>query len=251
MAAIIRSTRVMPAKLNAAQKEQLAAELFQVHDAIFSGTDYPTFKGLVFSPPAEHSCLLLHRDANQRLVGYCAMHRFRRQIGRRACSVLRVQSGLFKEYRGKNSNFAFLVRQVLLHWLSHPLRPMYFFGVMLHPSSYAVLHKFAHKLWPAPGQDERHPLAAKAYELFSSFQLTPVSPDRPFIANLGILTRDSKDDHQFWQNSSKPSTRFFLSMNPGYSQGDGLMALVPLSPVSVAHALYRWLRLRREQRAGK
>ncbi|VEB42009.1 Uncharacterised protein [Chromobacterium violaceum] len=104
------------------------------------------------SPPAEHSSLLLHRDENGRLVGYCTMHRFRRQIGGRTCSVLRVQSGLYKEFRGKNSNITFLMRQVMYHWLQHPLRPLYFFGVMLHPSSYAVLHRFSHRFWPAPGR---------------------------------------------------------------------------------------------------
>ncbi|OHX14531.1 hypothetical protein BI347_14205 [Chromobacterium sphagni] len=248
MADIIHSTRVLPAKLEPAQKEKLARELFQVHDAIFAGTDFDTFNAMIFSPPAEHSSLLLHRDASRRLVGYCTMHRFRRQIGGRTCSVLRIQSGLYKEYRGKNSNFSFMMLQVLYNWLSHPLRPMYFFGVMLHPSSYGVLHKFARGFWPAPGQDERHPLAAKACELFASFNINPVSPERPFIANLGILTRDSKDDHQFWQRSTKPSDRFFLSMNPGYRLGDGLLALVPLSPVSVAHAVFRWLRIRKQKR---
>ncbi|OQS12095.1 hypothetical protein B0T37_06330 [Chromobacterium violaceum] len=249
MARIAQSIRVEPARLPDHEREQLARELFQVHDAIFAGTDLPAFINLVMFPPAEHSSLLLHRDENGRLVGYCTMHRFRRQIGGRTCSVLRVQSGLYKEFRGKNSNITFLMSQVMYHWLQHPLRPLYFFGVMLHPSSYAVLHRFSHRFWPAPGQDDHHPLAAKAYELFASFNITPVSPDRPFIANLGILTREGKDDHQIWQNSTKPSDRFFLSVNPGYRQGDGLLALVPLSPVAVGHALARWLKMRKQKRA--
>ncbi|WP_434628678.1 hypothetical protein [Chromobacterium sp. CV08] len=250
MADAVHSVRVIPARLQAPQREQLARELFAVHDAIFAGIDLAGFKALILSPPSEHSSLLLHRDETGRLVGYCAVHRFRRQLGSRACSVLRIQSGLLKAYRGRNSNFGFLVRQVMYHWLSHPLRPLYLLGVMVHPSSYAVLHKFARRLWPAPGQDLRHPLAAKAAALFSSFQLTPVSPERPFVAKLGILTRDSRDDERFWQCSTRPSDRFFLSVNPGYRDGEGLLTLTPLSPLAVLHALYRCLKLRKRPRAA-
>ncbi|POZ61610.1 hypothetical protein [Chromobacterium alticapitis] len=249
MAEIARSIRIVPAKLAPEAREALARELFQVHDAVFAGMDYSGFKSMIISPPTEHSSLLLHRDGDGRLVGYCAMHRYRRQIGKRVCSVLRVQSGLLKAYRGKNSNFAFLISQVMRHWLSHPLRPLYFFGVMLHPSSYAVMHKFSRRMWPAPGQDDSHPLAAKAYELFSSFQLTPLSPEKPFIANVGILTRDGKDDHLYWQNSAKPADRFFVSVNPGYRDGHGLLALVPLSPLAVGHAVARWLKLRKQKKS--
>ncbi|POA98965.1 hypothetical protein C2134_08895 [Chromobacterium sinusclupearum] len=248
MADIVHSIRILPGKLTPEQREDLSRELFRLHDTIFAGIDYAGFKAMVISPPSEHSSLLLHRNLEGQLVGYCAMHRFRRQIGGRTCSVLRVQSGLLKAYRGKNSNFAFLASQIMRHWLSHPLRPLYFFGVMLHPSSYAVMHKFAHRMWPAPGHDDSHPLAAKAYELFSSFQLTPVSPERPYIANVGILTRDGKDDHQYWQNSAKPSDRFFVSVNPGYRDGHGLLALMPLSPLAVGHAVARWLKLRKQKK---
>ncbi|VEB42010.1 Uncharacterised protein [Chromobacterium violaceum] len=41
MARIAQSIRVEPARLPDHEREQLARELFQVHDAIFAGTDLP------------------------------------------------------------------------------------------------------------------------------------------------------------------------------------------------------------------
>lgn len=250
MGTITHSDTLYPHLLTMAGRERLVDEAYQVHDAVFSGMDRAAFRKMVL-PESEHSSILLHRGKHGQAVGYCAVHLFQRRAAGREVKVLRGQAGLLKDYRGRNSNMPFLAGCMLRYWLRSPWRPMYFLGAMIHPSSFIQMHKYAAGMWPSPERGMEQPLARLAAELCGSFGMAAPAAERPFVVKLGILTRDSQTDRQFWLQHPRPAARYFVEHNPDYHEGHGLLAMAELSPAAILNGVWRYLRDRRRAAAER
>jgi len=241
-------TVITPAKLPAQQRQSLFEELYHVHNAIFIGEDLATFTRSLAPANAIHTRILLHRDKRNRLVGYCAVHLFRHQGTQTRISVIRAQAGLHEAFRGHNSIVAFFIGCVLRYWLSNPFRPMVFVEAMIHPSSFLLMHKYGHAIWPGPESDPGHPLARIARELLPTLGYRPVSQGCPIVVDTGASIRETPAARRRWQHNDKASVRYFLANNPGYPQGHGLLALATVSPSAFVHSLARYVHFRLARR---
>ncbi|HEY8210883.1 MAG TPA: cyclic nucleotide-binding domain-containing protein, partial [Myxococcaceae bacterium] len=61
-----------------------------------------------------------------------------------------------------------------------------------------------------------------------------VDEQNPLVRKVGWKTRDTEGEREYWQQCDHPAARFFVQANRGYSQGHGLLTLVPLSLAAMA-----------------
>ena len=76
-------------------------------------------------------------------------------------------------------------------------------------------------------------------ELAVIFELEAVDPLNPLVVHVGWRTLDSKIERIYWRRCENSDARFFIQQNPGYSEGHGLLTMVPFSCthlfISIAH----------------
>lgn len=223
-------------------RPDLVDGLHAAHCAIFAGVDRAAFEQHVLDSPAERTRIQLVFGSNDRVVGYTAVHFFRgRRLGDDNATVMRCETGLLPEYRRRGLGAPFLIREVLAERLRAPLTRLLGFASLVHPSSFVALHRYVDGVWPQPGtvtpQTERELMGSLADE----FGLKVRCESAPMIRKVGWITLEKAYQKTHWQRSAHPAARLFLSMNPGYSQGDGLLTLVPVNLATITQAAARWV----------
>lgn len=219
----------VPARLSAAERDRLARRLFAVHGKVFSGVSYKNFCAHVIAPPAEATVIRLFLGADGGLVGYCAVHRFRRALGGRTAIVLRAEAGLLPEYRGRGATYGFGILYALVTRLAHPFRPVYYLGTLVHPSSYHLFCKYFPQVYPRPGRATPPAMATLARDLADSFADPAVTADDPFVRAVGWVTIESPQERALSGRDDREDVRFFKARNPGYIRGEGLVVVVPMT----------------------
>lgn len=211
--------------------------LYSVNCQIFDGVNRIDFENDILCPKSQETTISIYKNSEGSIVGYCAIHYFEKILKEIKCGVIRVESGLRKEYRRRNTNAPFIIRQILKYCLSNPRRPMYFLGELVHPSSYAVLTKYCNNVCPSI----RHRVKGEMSEFFrqvsSSFGLIPVNPSKPEVVHVGWQTRDTEKDQHYWGSCSNQAARFFVEQNPDYRLGHGLLTLAPITAKGVLRAM--------------
>ena len=139
---IARSRTVVPKQLSRPKRRALSRQLYHVHQKIFAGISAEEFHRHVIEPPAETTSIRLYLAADQSVIGYCAVHRYRRQVHGRNAIVSRAEAGLMPEYRGRGATYGFGIVRALIEKLSHPLTPVYYLGTLVHTSSYHLFRKY-------------------------------------------------------------------------------------------------------------
>ncbi|AXE33275.1 hypothetical protein DK843_02460 [Chromobacterium phragmitis] len=227
--------------MNEMDRTKLVNELYLVHCDIFDGVSKDDFANYVVYSKARQTRILIHKNDQGQSVGYCAIHFFEQELEGKASTVIRMEAGLMRAYRGKNRNAPFVCRQVMGYRLTHPGRNVYYLGALVHPSSYMLLDKYATKVWPSAEQSTELDYGGVIRQLTRLFGLKAVDPDRPGVVHVGWQTRDNERDRKQWQANPNQAAQFYIHRNPGYSQGHGLLTLVPVTIGCVAHATGRML----------
>lgn len=229
---------VVPATLDAQAHASLVDALYRVHCEIFDGVSRDAFLHYVVDSPADHTQILVHRNTQGEIVGYFALHQFRRSVRSKPVLILRAEMGTLRDYRGQAGNVRFGMQEIMSITARNPGMPIYLLGCLVHPSSYYYLSKYARKMWPHRSQRPDAELLALMCELGDSFGLEPVGED-PLVRKVGWRTRDTAAERAFWQRYDKPDVRFYVESNPGYSEGNGLLTLVPVTATQLAAGLAR------------
>ncbi|MCC6558775.1 MAG: hypothetical protein IT372_38070 [Polyangiaceae bacterium] len=229
MAKIAGSEMVVPRTMSPAARQALVDELYAVHCEIFEGVDKASFAKYVVDSKAEHTWIQLYKGERGRIVGYFAVHVYERELRGETVAVFRAQAGMTSAYRGGNVVFAFGIERVLRYVLAHPGRPIYYVGLLVHPSSYAQLARFADDVFPNAQEGVPSDVAALITDLAPSFGLEPVDQANPLVCKSGWKTIDTAADRAYWLNHTRPSVRFFIEANPGFVEGHGLLTVVPLT----------------------
>jgi hypothetical protein len=226
--------------LSAAKRAKLAQELFHLNQRIFAGVEQEEFERVVIQPPARWTRIQIIRSSDGgAAVGYCAVHLFEMVLSAGTYAVFRAQAGILPAYRGEGSTFAFGFREAIRYKLLHPLQRVYFFCTPIHPSSFHLLSRQFHEIYPNHREPTPPVIQALMGHLANAFGECRVHSDDPDILQVGWITLDSTEETTFWQMSSDRDVQFFLKVNPGYRQGHGVCTLVPLT---FGNLLYAWLR---------
>ena len=226
-------------------RETLARELYSVHVQIFTGLDFAGFRQYVIDRPSWRTWVYVRHNPAGKLVGYTAIHAFLRQLQGKSSTIIRMEAGTLREARGRDATMVYGLLRLMRIWLRYPLRRVYMFAALTHPSSYSFLSRYVPGIWP---HAERHPVPtqvmAQMEELAEAFHLDRVHPDNPLVRQVNWVTIESDEESARWQNSQRTDTRFYITQNPGYGEGHGLVTLLPLTMTALSRALARFLTLR-------
>lgn len=244
MPRVVRSEPIIPRRLSAAERSELADGLLAVYGEIFEGaTREYVVKGLI-EPNSYFTTILLHRGAEGQIVGYFAIHFFERRFRGVATTVVRSSVGMLRAYRGRNANIAWALGVLLKQRLAHPGRPFYGMGSMVHPSSYLQVARYVDVFWPRPGEAVPADMHDFIVELADEFGMPRIDPDQPLVRAGSMPTRETDAERDYWRRSDKPAARFFVAMNPSYSRGNGLVTLFPITVSMLVGIASRILRER-------
>jgi hypothetical protein len=239
---------VEPAYLDLAEKLQFEDELYDLHRRIFDGFDKASFVKYVVDSKAEHTWIRLFRGEGGELGGYTAVHVYEREIDGRMTAIVRCQTGTLRKYRGANIVGGFFADRVLRYLLLHPLRPLYFVGLAVHPSSYSQLVRYTDEVWPREGVETPPETLELMEEIADVFGIERVDQENALVRHGGWQTLDSSDDRAYWERSERPGVQFFLRTNPGYVDGHALFTLAPYTIGSVTRGIVRYARAKGERR---
>lgn len=215
----------------------MSNQLYSVHQKIFAGVSAKEFHRHVIEPPSEATSIQLYCAADQSVIGYCAVHRYRRQIHGRHAIVIRAEAGLLPEYRGRGATYGFGIVRALIEKLSQPFTRVYYLGTLVHPSSYHLFCKYFRRVYPHPDIETPADIQEIARQLIESFPDPAVLPEDPFVRDVGWVTIESPQEKHLNERLDPPDVQFFKSRNPGFSQGHGLVVLIPITFLNLKGAL--------------
>jgi len=231
----IRRRVVIPADMSQTERADLSRRLYEVHRMIFSGISEEHFFSHVVDPPAASTVIQLYIAPDEAIVGYCAIHRFRRRIRGRSVLVLRAEAGLLPSYRGRGATYGFGMIRAALEKALHPFTPVYYLGTLVHMSSYHLFCKYFPRLFPQPFAETSEDMETIARELIDSFPDPPVAPDDPFVRDVGWVTIETPQEQALDRHFR--DVEYFLTRNPGYAKGHGLVVVVPMTFGNIIKAL--------------
>ncbi len=235
-----RCETVDPAALGA---KELAA-LYRTHCRIFAGVRVEQFARKICNPAARWNRVRVFKDRRGEPVGYCALHRLDKTIAGEPLVIFRIETGLQREYRRRGRVFSFLLLEAFRFKFAHPLTGACVFCTLIHPSSYHLMVKFFPQVYPKVRCGTPPALFRKMVEIADAFNEVQTLDDNPALRQVGWITRQSDEERARWEESSDPDTRFFLTQNPHYGDGQGLMTLVPLTLWNLCGALGNLIRFR-------
>ena len=234
----IAQTRVVvPTQLSDYERHALSRQLYSVHQKIFAGVSAEDFHSHVIEPPAEATTIQLYRAADQSGIGYCAVHRYRRQVHGQNAIILRAEAGLVPEYRGRGVTYGFGIVRALIEKLSHPFTSVYYLGTLVHASSYHLFCKYFRRIYPDPNIETPADIQEIARQLIESFPDPAVLPEDPFVRDVGWVTIETPQEKHLNERLDPPDVQFFKFRNPGFSQGHGLVVLIPITLLNLTGAL--------------
>ena len=187
--------------------------------------------------PAESTAIQLYLASDGQIIGYCAFHRYRRRVQGRSAIVLRAEAGLMPEYRGRGATFGFGIIRAAAEKLRHPFTPIYYLGTLVHTSSYHLFCKYFPQVFPDPARETQNDMREIARELIDSFPDPPVSEADPFVRRVGWVTIESPREKALNRRHDRRDVEFFKARNPGYTEGNGLVVVVPITVGNVSAAL--------------
>jgi len=241
-----------PALLRGEQERRFIKAMYQVHVEIFSGINEETFADQIVRSPAKRTRIKVFKNDTGHPVGYCAVHRFEKILRGLHYTVFRAEAGLFQEYRRRSSVFLFGWTVAFKYKLLHPLQRMYYLGMLVHPSIYRLMSNYFSEIHPSHKCETPERIQDFMGDLADCFGVKAVEGSERLIREVGWVTRDSKEEVEYWRCSDQPDIQFFLRRNPGYRDGHGLVTLVPLTLVNMflALCLYVKAQVSRRLRGG-
>ncbi|MFN8487408.1 MAG: cyclic nucleotide-binding domain-containing protein [Caldilineaceae bacterium] len=243
----ITSEIIHPQRLTLAERQHLADEVYPVHSQVFHAEDKESFTKLFVESRADHTTIHLRRNAARAIVAYAAFHRYDKVVRGVKTAIFRAEAGALRDYRGHNSLIGVALRQVLRYKLTHPLRPMLYLGMLLHPTSYMFFTKYGEEVWPNYKQPMPPAIKELLADLSKTFSIHAAQPGNPLVAYVGVSTQETEEERLYWRTCDKPEARFFVETNPNYSNGYGLLTLAPINIQAILRGIGRFARDRAQR----
>lgn len=237
MSEVFSVEKINPGRLSEQQRQTLSETLYPIHAAVFSGLDEQAFDHYVVNSSAAETRIFLYRNKRSQLIGYLGVHRFDKQGNDQPLVVFRAEVGLLPEYRQKDANLSFWLMEAAGFKLRNPKKPVYFLYAPVSPSFYAMVARYSYQVYP------RHDMAIPSRvltlmtQLARQFGLRQAGEGNPLIRQVGWITKATPCEKQFWQSSPNPHVRFYIETNPAFTEGHGLLTLIPITLVNLALSL--------------
>ncbi|MEI6242946.1 MAG: hypothetical protein WCP39_06040 [Chlamydiota bacterium] len=222
-------------KKTSQERDYLAHTLYEAHQKIFDGVSFEAFNHYVMSTRGIINKVRILKS-DKEMVGYCAIHAYPMSILGRTINVVKIETGVFSEYRGKLTVSAFVAMELLKIAFRFPLQKSYYYGSMISPASYRAFTKVTHGVYPTYSAPP-NPKMEKLLKAIGD-QFYPEIPSRPGIRNVGWKVRLPQEQREKWKNSDNPGVQFYLKKNPDYAKGYGLPIISSLTVKNYIFTLF-------------
>lgn len=230
MSKVVCAETICPSMLTDAARQKLSESLYDVHKRIFKGLDESEFDHYVVNSPANATKIFIYRNKpGKEIIGYFAVHRFERFINDKLLVIFRAEAGLVPEYRHKNADISFWLKEAIKFKILYPSKEVYYLVSPVNPSVYARLAKYIYKVYPKYNSVIPSEVEKLMIRLADEFGLEMVDENNPLIRKVGWITQATDEEKAFWQSSKNPHLRFYINSNPNSNKGNGLLTLVPLT----------------------
>lgn len=236
------SAGIDPCALSPNEKSDLASRLYKVHCEIFEGVDFEEFKGYIFAPGADRTRIYTFCNSEDQLVGYIAVHNLLIQLEKRRIRVLKTEVGLLRRYRGNNSSLGILFREGLRAWFRNGFRNLWFVATPVHPNPYCAVARQMHEMYPRFDQEVPSRIGSLMDQISQQLTLKRPSKGSRWVRKVGWRVRNTSQESKSVKQSKDPHVQFYLKHNASYSNGNGLMILVPCHPPNAISAIWNLLR---------
>jgi len=241
MERITTSETIDPIFLVKEKKRRFIHELYEIQCQIFQGVDINSFTSYIIRPGAVRTRVKIFRNDHQKAVGYYAIHLFEiRSNAAEITAIFRAEAGLLRAYRRKHATLSFAFAEYCRYKCFHPGRKVYYLGTLVHPSSYHSLFRNCYELYPTYRRETPPDILRLMCDMAKNLGIGPACRDNPFIVQVGWIVRNDREDLAFWSHCDKPDVKFFLKINPGYREGEGLLTLVPITWKNLLWVFIRW-----------
>lgn len=226
--------------LSGAERTDFFDEWFALYDEIFDGFDRPGLENYYGDSNSSQIRMQVMRTADGKMVGFNAVRLYPVEIDGKERDAFRSTAGMKREYRGGSSTIAFGLQLAVAYKIKHPFRGVYYFGSMLHPSSYYVLSKYAYEMWPRHDRETPPKIDRLIASLAEARKYEFDDPPSPYVRMASERTREAEDEPEFWRTSDNPVVRFYLRTNPRYAEGRGLITLIPLTWTNLVLSAFKF-----------
>lgn len=239
-------------KLSSTAKDELLQNMYAAHSQIFDGVDRETFRRYVLEADALINKAWLFRNLDGETVGYITFQVFKTDEQKNV-RVIRTQVGMLKEYRGSNQTLKILARESTRFYLKNFFRKMYFVATPVHPNPYCVAARQMYSMYPHPHRPTPGKIQSLMDQISRSLHLGE-EEENSLIKKVGWVVKDRSEQRRRILESKDEFVRYYLSQNPDYTEGKGMLMLVPIcimNGVWTLKSLFsRKLRRSRVSRAG-
>nr|AAU82857.1 conserved hypothetical protein [uncultured archaeon GZfos1D1] len=242
MSKVVCAETIRPSRLTDAARQKLSESLYDVHKRIFKGLDESGFDHYVVNSPANATKIFIYRNKpGKEIIGYFAVHRFEIFINDKLLVIFRAEAGLVPEYRHKNADISFWLKEAIKFKILYPSKEVYYLVSPINPSVYARLAKYIYKVYPKYNSVIPPDVEKLMMRLAGEFGLEMVDENNPLIRKVGWITQATDEEKTFWQSSTDPHVRFYIDSNPDFNKGNGLLTLVPLTFLNLFISFFRFI----------
>lgn len=240
MTEVFSAERIDPGKLSEQQRAALSEKLYQIHRAIFAGLDEEGFDHYVVNSPAKATRILLYRNRQRELIGYFGVHRFEEYLEGQPFTVFRAEVALLPRYRQRDANLSFWLMEAAKFKLLHPGQPVYFLYAPVNPSFYALVARRMRTVYPRADTKLPSYILNLMAHLAQEFGLQRVDERDPLIRKVGWIAKATNREEAFWHMSENPHIRFYVTENPKFREGFGLLMLIPVTVANAVLSLFNF-----------
>lgn len=227
--------------LSISQKQKILNRFFSIHQQIFLSQDSEDerYRNEIIESHAKNITLEIYKTKQYRDVGFCILFRFKLNIEDKSITVFRSAAGLLPEYRHNLATLPGGLLYVLKHKLVHPWEEMYYYGIYVHPSSYHLLYKYYPLIYPS--LKKQTPTATKKIIEFLKhyFDTRPAISQSELCGYTGWVTIDKDQKLMKKKKQQYPDVAYFHEKNPKFTEGDGLIVLIPVKIHFIFKSLFR------------
>lgn len=215
-----------------------AARLFVLYSAHYDAADPARFAADLAE---KDFVILLREQGGGELRGFSTQKTLEARVeGRRVRALFSGDTLIEREWWGEQELVKAWCRFAGRLWAEEPQAPLYWLLISKGHRTYMYLPLFFTEHWPRPEQGtpafEARVMDALAAEKFGD-AWKPEKGLLQFPESMGHLKSDLAAVPP--GRSDDARVRFFLSKNPGYSRGDELVCLAPISPSNMRGAARR------------
>ncbi len=221
--------------LSESEREALFKELWAIQSTVFVGPSYEQFKQELYYDEAQDLTALVGRNDEGEAVACTVVEIGLLDFEGDSIGIMNAVTASLRAYRGASGAFTRFILERALRWrAAHPTRMLYIMDAILHPTSFASGVRVFAGFKPRPGDEltdsERRLLIAAA----DYFDWSAPSPEGPVISYTGWTTVQTPEEAAYWRRTPSRMVQYFLENNPRYTEGYGLLCLVPLDAQSLA-----------------